>query len=119
MSANCPAIAENRKKQLNDIRNFYKPIDRDEMNEHNRKYASLKKEKDAKIAADRAKQRAEIEEWNKNLQYKPSMEQTDEDNYFKRKMEENEKAVKEKQQTLSNYSRMVREMYWPKVSVKK
>ena len=53
------------------------------------------------------------------MKYKPSVEQNDEDNYFKRKMEENEKAVKEKQQTLSNYSRMVREMYWPKVSVKK
>lgn len=58
---------ENRKKQLSDIRNFYKPLDREEMKQHNRQYSSLRKEKDAKIQADRLKQKAELEEWNKNL----------------------------------------------------
>ena len=43
------------------------------MKAHNRNYSSVRKEKDAKIAAERAAQKAELEAWNKNLTYKPSV----------------------------------------------
>jgi hypothetical protein len=34
-------------------------------------------------------------------------------------MVENEKMTKEKREKVDNYAKYVREMYWPKVSVKK
>ena len=43
-SVEIPALAQ-KKKQLEDIRNFYKPIDKEEMEKHKKDYYSIKVEK--------------------------------------------------------------------------
>jgi hypothetical protein len=48
-----PILAE-RKKQLENIRNFYKPIDKSEMIEHLKNYESIKQENQVVIRQNRA-----------------------------------------------------------------
>jgi hypothetical protein len=49
-----------RKEKLAEIRNFYKPFDKEEMIEHNKKYQTLKKAKNYIINENRMKEKAEI-----------------------------------------------------------
>ena len=52
-SVEMPNLAE-RKKQLENIRNFYKPIDKEQMNEHLKNYKSIQHEKNELIQKKRA-----------------------------------------------------------------
>jgi hypothetical protein len=51
-SVEMPNLAE-RKKQLENIRNFYKPIDKSEMIEHMKNYETTKREKETLIKQNR------------------------------------------------------------------
>ena len=46
---------EERKKKLQEIRGFYKPIDREAMQKHQRDYSTTKKEKEALVRQNREK----------------------------------------------------------------
>lgn len=52
-SVEMPSLAE-RKKQLEEIRNFYKPIDKSQMIEHLKHYETIKQEKQQLIQKNRA-----------------------------------------------------------------
>lgn len=63
----------------------------------------------------------EQKEHYQKLPYKPvhDQEKIDEINEKKKLMVEYEQKTKEKREKIDNYAKYVREMYWPKVSVKK
>ena len=69
-SVEMPNLAE-RKKQLENIRNFYKPIDKEQMNEHLKNYKSIQHEKNEKIMKKRADSIREQREHYEKLPYKP------------------------------------------------
>jgi hypothetical protein len=53
------------------------------------------------------------------MHYKPNSEQIDEIFEKRKQIKDMEQKKMEKKEKLDNYAKYVREMYWPKVSVKK
>ena len=65
---------EERKRQLEKIRNFYKPIPKDELTQHEKNYSSVKREMTIKIKNDRIEESKQIKEHYEKLPYKPSVD---------------------------------------------
>ena len=92
------------------------------MQEHQQRYQSIKKEKTLKIRANREASIKEQKDHYSALPYKPNLnneELMDEINQKKKEQLLQEQHVKQKKDKVGNYAKYVREMYWPKVSVKK
>lgn len=111
---------EQKKKQLEELRSFYKPLDKKELTEHAQKYEHLKSTKLEEIRRSRELTVVEQRNHVKGLRYKPSTGVRELDSQ-KVKMEE-ETLVEEKKKLVdkvNNYAKYVKEMYWPKVSESK
>lgn len=63
---------ESRKKQLEELRNFYKPIEYREIDSHARKYEIQRNNKIEELKRVREKSIADEKEFLKNLKYKPN-----------------------------------------------
>lgn len=59
-----------KKKKLEDIRNFYKPLDKKELMEHNEKYQKYKNIKLEEIMKARDESKEREKEHYQNLKYK-------------------------------------------------
>lgn len=107
-----PGLAE-RKEQLKKIRDFYKPIDIEEMKEHMQAYKHIRKEKNLIIQENRQASLKELRDHQRNLPFKPVRDASMEN------LPTQKELIAEKANKIDNYAKYVREMYWPKVSVKK
>lgn len=67
---------QEKKKQLEDIRNFYKPIDKEELLEHQAAYQSIKKQKARLIQERREQDKREQKEHFQKLHHKPTLKVT-------------------------------------------
>jgi hypothetical protein len=65
---------EQKKKQLDDLRNFYKPIEHTDLIEHSERYERVKQQKNEEIRRHREQSIQEEKEHLKMLKYKPSVE---------------------------------------------
>ena len=70
-SVEIPALAK-KKKQLADIRDFYKPIDKDDMEKHKKDYYSTKVTNEEKVKKNREKDMKDLKDHRDNLHYKPN-----------------------------------------------
>ena len=113
---------EKKKNELREKRDFYKPIDRREIDEFQKKYEENFKRK-------LQEKRVQREQW-----YNEIGQDKYDANKFKTKVYEkvmqeekgseelrNKKAedIKKKAEKMNNYARIVKEMHWPEVSEKK
>lgn len=65
---------EIKKKQLEDLRNFYKPIQHAELMEHAERYERIKNSKNEEIRKNREKSVKEEKDHLLMLKYKPNVE---------------------------------------------
>ena len=112
---------EKKKKELMEKRNFYKPIDKIEIMEHQRRYEEAVRSKtDAKklerdkatadwaVKGDPAKHKSKFLEDIVERELHDKEERDKEDDEKRRRMEK-----------MGNYAKFVKEMHWPKVSEEK
>lgn len=113
---------EKKKNELKEKRDFFKPIDRRELDEFQKKY-----EENYKLKLEEKRQ--EREKWYSDIgqgQYDPTKFKT---KVYEKVLEE-EKGTEElknreiedkkrKAEKMQNYARIVKEMHWPEVSEKK
>lgn len=113
---------ERKKKELEHIRRFHKPIKREELDEHEKNYQE-------KIKIELEKQRLKREKWYSDIGYGVYDENKYKTKFYEKAMEENkhkddDKRVnseekKRKHEKMGNYAKIVKEMHWPQVSDKK
>lgn len=113
---------EKKKKELEDIRQFHKPIKREDLDEHEKNYLE-------KIKIEREKQRMKREKWYSDIGYGVFDENRYKTKFYEKALEEEKKKdVKErvlsqnrkrKQEKMNNYAKIVKEMHWPEVSERK
>lgn len=107
---------EKRKKTLEDIRNFHKPIQKEDFEDHEDNYHDIKMKKLEEIKKKREKEFKEREKHFKSLKYQPHLDENQRNKeYVKIKKELREQKLKKKEvlETKNNYAKYVREMYWP------
>jgi len=101
---------EEKKKKLEEIRNFYKPIERTEFEHHAKHYEKYKKKKNEEIRRDREKSIQDERDRYENLKYKPKLsdqlKQELDEVAHKREREEEEK--KKRTDKMTNYSKIVK-----------
>ena len=113
---------EKKKKDLENIRQFYKPIKREELDEHEKEYQE-------NINIENEKQRMRREKWYSDIGYGVYDENKYKTKFYEKAIvEEKKKEVKKrvasqnkkrKQEKMNNYAKIVKEMHWPQVSEKK
>jgi len=113
---------EKKKKQLESIRKFHKPIKKEELDEHEKNYQE-------KIKVEREKQRMKREKWYADIGYGVYDENRYKTKFYEKALEEgknkaekkrvNSQTRKRKQEKMNNYAKIVKEMHWPEVSEKK
>lgn len=113
---------ERKKKELESIRQLYKPIKREELDEHEKNYQE-------KIKIEREKQRMKREKWYSDIGYGVYDENRYKTKFYEQVIEEEKnKGVKErvvsqnrkrKQEKMNSYAKIVKEMHWPSISEKK
>jgi len=112
---------EEKKKRLQDLRNFYKPITDMKIDKHQKDYDMVKRQMDSEIRRQREMSQKQIREHIARLKYRPHL--TDyKDEARQQAIEQLEKQREDKRKAIDkvgNYAKYVKEMYWPKVSQKK
>jgi hypothetical protein len=113
---------ERKKKNLESIRKFHKPIKREELDEHEKDYQE-------KIKIEREKQRMKREKWYSDIGYGVYDEGKYRTKFYDKVLQEekqdeskkkvNSQTKKRKKEKMENYARIVKEMHWPQVSPKK
>lgn len=113
---------ERKKKNLETIRQFHKPIKREELDEHEKNYQE-------KIKIEREKQRMKREKWYSDIGYGVFDEGRYKTKFYEKVLEEekkndvkkrvNSQNKQRKQEKMNNYAKIVKEMHWPQVSPKK
>ena len=114
-----PAL-EQKKNELDKIRNFYRPIKRKELDDHEKNFfKELKMKEDEK--------RFKREEMQKSMQpYDPSRFETkllkeilEKEKEDKLKQEEDARFIRQKAEKMENYAKLVKTMHKPQISMKK
>lgn len=113
---------ERKKKNLDEIRKFHKPIKREELDEHEKNYQE-------KIKIEMEKQRMRREKWYSDIGYGVYDENRYKTKFYEKaiqeeKFKESDKRVasqdrKRKHEKMNNYAKIVKEMHWPQVSERK
>ena len=120
---------EEKKKRLEEIRAFHKPLEKQDMTEHALKYERVRLERENEI---KLKRRAEIQAERQRREKLPtfksmqiSQEQALENLRspgqvlgIEKEKALHVKAKKQHYEKVQNYGKYVKEMYWPKVSEK-
>ena len=113
---------EKKKKKLEDIRKFHKPIQKEDLDEGEKDYQE-------KLKLEMEKQRIRREKWYSDIGYGVYDENKYKTKFYEQAMEDEKKkedtrrvdsAIKrEKAEKMNNYAKIVKEMHWPQVSPKK
>ena len=113
---------ERKKKNLESIRKFHKPIKREDLDEHEKNYQE-------KIKIEREKQRMKREKWYSDIGYGVYDESKYKTKFYEKALQEekkneakkrvNSQNKKRKKEKMENYAKIVKEMHWPEVSPKK
>lgn len=113
---------EKKKKDLNNIRKFHKPMKREELDEFEKDYQE-------KVKIEREKQRIKREKWYSDIGYGVYDENRYKTKFYEKAIaEEKIKAEldressshrKHKADKMNNYAKIVKEMHWPTVSPRK
>lgn len=113
---------QKKKKDLDSIRKFHKPIKREDLDEHEKDYQE-------KIKIEREKQRIKREKWYSDIGYGVYDENRYKTKFYEKAIAEEKKKVeiervnsshrKNKTDKMNNYAKIVKEMHWPQVSERK
>lgn len=111
---------EEKKKQLEEIRNFFKPIPKQEMEEHAMRYERIKQ---VKTEETRKNREDSINAQKEHLQrLRQSVKINLEPSENRQQAEEERRLYEEKRKLLEkvrSYAKNVKEMYWPRISEEK
>lgn len=110
---------EKKKKDLNSIRKFHKPMKREELDEFEKDYQE-------KVKIEREKQRIKREKWYSDIGYGVYDENRYKTKFYEKAIaeekikaeleRENSSHRKNKTDKMNNYAKIVKEMHWPTVS---
>ena len=113
---------EEKKRQLEEIRKFFKPIPKTELEEHAMRYERVrqsKNEESRKIREESIKaQKEHLKKLKLNNAFKLNVDQST----LESSSVSDEKLIEEKRKLLErvrSYAKNVKEMYWPKISEEK
>lgn len=113
---------EERKRKLAELRGFKRAVERQEILEHAEKYKKIQQEAEVTIAENREATRKAQLEVAESLPYQPNRRLPDTE-YSRLKVlqkeQEQKEGIKSQAEKKENYAKYVKEMYWPKVSMKK
>jgi hypothetical protein len=115
-----PAL-EQKKLQLENLRNFYKPIDREELDDHEKNFLIQLKHKEDEKRFKREQlmksfQPYDPNKFHRNKIFKEIMEKEKED---KELQEEEARKIRDKAAKMDNYAKLVKQVHQPRISIKK
>lgn len=111
---------EQKKLKLENLRNFHKPINREELDEHDKNFLVTLKRKQNEKRIKREQEMKNHPDYNpKKFQSKFMKFTLDEQKEREVLEKEEEKRIKEKADKMDKYGKLVKEMHFPKVSEKK
>jgi hypothetical protein len=115
-----PELQE-KKKRLDNMRSFYQPLNREELDMHARNYEEILR---AKIEEKRMFRRAKLSELGgsvntSKLKTKFNHEIVKSERQRKMEKELIKKETKERRSKIQQYAKIVKEMHWPEISPRK
>lgn len=111
---------EQKKLQLENLRNFHKPINREELDEHEKNFLITLKQKQTEKRIKREQEMRNHSDYNpKKFESKFTKFTLDQQKEREILEKEEEKRIKEKADKMEKYGKLVKEMHFPKVSERK
>lgn len=115
-----PELQE-KKKRLDNMRSFYRPLNREELDMHARNYEEILR---AKIEEKRMLRKAKLSEFGGSVntsklktKYNHEVVKSERQKKMEKELIRNE--TKQKRAKIQQYAKIVKEMHWPEVSPKK